>query len=72
LGHDHPFRLGHVLGTLLSSTGLAETIGNGIANTFGFTSLLAVSAVAALIAIFISETTSNTRRRASSCPSSSR
>jgi solute carrier family 13 (sodium-dependent dicarboxylate transporter), member 2/3/5 len=54
------FGSGIVLGTLLSSTGLAETIGNGIANTFGFTSLLAVSGVSALIAIIISETTSNT------------
>lgn len=48
------------LGTLLSDTGLAEVIGKGIADAFGFTSLLAVSAVSALIAIVISETTSNT------------
>ena len=41
-------------------TGLAETIGTGIADTLGVTSLVAVSAVAALIAIVISETTSNT------------
>jgi solute carrier family 13 (sodium-dependent dicarboxylate transporter), member 2/3/5 len=54
------FGSGIALGTLLSETGLAETIGNGIAETFGFTSLLAVSAVSALIAILISETTSNT------------
>lgn len=54
------FGSGIALGTLLSATGLAETLGTGIANTFGFTSLLAVSAVAALIAILISETTSNT------------
>ena len=54
------FGCGIALGTLLSDTGLAETIGNGIADTFGFTSLLAVSAVSALIAIVISETTSNT------------
>jgi len=54
------FGSGIALGTLLSDTGLAETIGNGIAKTFGFTSLLAVSAVSALIAILISETTSNT------------
>ncbi len=54
------FGCGIALGTLLSDTGLAEVIGNGIADTFGFTSLLAVSAVSALIAIVISETTSNT------------
>ena len=54
------FGSGIVLGTMLSETGLADTIGTGIAATFGFTSLLAVSAVSALIAIIISETTSNT------------
>ena len=54
------FGCGIALGTLLSDTGLAETIGTGIADLFGFTSLLAVSAVSALIAIIISETTSNT------------
>ena len=41
-------------------TGLAETTGNGIANIFGFTSVVAVSAVSAVIAVLISETTSNT------------
>jgi sodium-dependent dicarboxylate transporter 2/3/5 len=54
------FGSGIVLGTMLSETGLADTIGTGIAATFGFTSLLAVWAVSALIAIIISETTSNT------------
>jgi solute carrier family 13 (sodium-dependent dicarboxylate transporter), member 2/3/5 len=54
------FGCGIVLGTLLSETGLAETMGNGIAGALGFTSLLAISAVSALIAIIISETTSNT------------
>jgi sodium-dependent dicarboxylate transporter 2/3/5 len=54
------FGSGIVLGTMLSETGLAETIGTGIAAAFGFTSLLAVSAVSAIIAIIISETTSNT------------
>ena len=54
------FGCGIALGTLLSDTGLAETIGTGIANGLGFTSLVAVSAVSALIAIIISETTSNT------------
>jgi len=54
------FGSGIALGTLLSETGLAGVIGTGIAETFGFTSLLAVSAVSAIIAILISETTSNT------------
>jgi solute carrier family 13 (sodium-dependent dicarboxylate transporter), member 2/3/5 len=54
------FGSGIALGTLLSDTGLAETLGKGIANGLGFTSLLAISAVAALIAVIISETTSNT------------
>ncbi|HYH35812.1 MAG TPA: DASS family sodium-coupled anion symporter [Nocardioides sp.] len=54
------FGSGIVLGTLLSETGLAETLGKGIADGLGVTSLVAVSAVAALIAIVISETTSNT------------
>ena len=54
------FGCGIVLGTLLSETGLAGVLGTGIADTFGFTSLLLVSAVSAIIAILISETTSNT------------
>jgi solute carrier family 13 (sodium-dependent dicarboxylate transporter), member 2/3/5 len=54
------FGSGIALGTFLSDTSLAETIGNGKAKTFEFTSLLAVSAVSAIIAILISETTSNT------------
>jgi sodium-dependent dicarboxylate transporter 2/3/5 len=54
------FGSGIALGTLLSDTGLAETLGKGIADALGFTSLLAISAVSALIAILISETTSNT------------
>jgi sodium-dependent dicarboxylate transporter 2/3/5 len=54
------FGSGIALRTMLSDSGLAETLGKGIAETLGFTSLVAVSAVAALIAILISETTSNT------------
>jgi solute carrier family 13 (sodium-dependent dicarboxylate transporter), member 2/3/5 len=54
------FGSGIALGTMLSESGLAETLGKGIAGALGVTSLLAVSAVAALIAILISETTSNT------------
>jgi len=50
----------HRAGILLADTGLAETLGTGIADALGFTSLLAVSAVSAIIAILIYETTSNT------------
>ena len=45
---------------MLADTGLAETLGTGIADALGFSSLLAVSAVSAIIANLISETTSNT------------
>jgi sodium-dependent dicarboxylate transporter 2/3/5 len=45
------FGSGIVLGTLLSETGLAEVIGNSIADSLGVTSLIAVSAVSALIAM---------------------
>lgn len=51
---------GIVLGTLLSSTGLAETLGEGLVNALGFTSLIAITALSTVIAILISETTSNT------------
>jgi sodium-dependent dicarboxylate transporter 2/3/5 len=54
------FGCGIALGILLADTGLAETLGTGIADALGFSSLLAVSAVSAIIAILISETTSNT------------
>jgi solute carrier family 13 (sodium-dependent dicarboxylate transporter), member 2/3/5 len=54
------FGAGITLGKLLSDTGLAKVIGNGIANSLGFTSLLAISALAAAVAVLISETTSNT------------
>ena len=54
------FGCGIALGTLMGETGLAEVIGTSIADSLGFTSVLAISAVSALIAILISETTSNT------------
>jgi solute carrier family 13 (sodium-dependent dicarboxylate transporter), member 2/3/5 len=54
------FGSGIALGILLADTGLAETLGTSIADALGFSSLLAVSAVSAIIAILISETTSNT------------
>ena len=54
------FGCGIAIGTLMSETGFAEVLGTGIAEALGFQSLLAISAVSALIAILISETTSNT------------
>ena len=54
------FGAGITLGKLLSDTGLAKVIGNGITNSLGFTSLLAISALSAAVAVLISETTSNT------------
>jgi len=54
------FGAGITLGSLLSSTGLAETIGTGISNALGLTSLLAITLLATVVAILISETTSNT------------
>ena len=54
------FGAGITLGSLLSSTGLAKTLGTGISNSLGLTSLLAISVLAAVVAVLISETTSNT------------
>ncbi|HYN30930.1 MAG TPA: DASS family sodium-coupled anion symporter [Dermatophilaceae bacterium] len=54
------FGSGITLGTLLSSTGLAKTIGNNVAEGLGVTSLLAITILATVVAILISETTSNT------------
>ncbi len=54
------FGAGITLGSLLSSTGLAEAIGTAIASGLGLTSLLAITILATVVAILISETTSNT------------
>jgi sodium-dependent dicarboxylate transporter 2/3/5 len=54
------FGTGIIFGAMLSATGLADTIGNGTADTFGITSSFAITAFAVLLAIVISETTSNT------------
>ncbi|MGH3490263.1 MAG: SLC13 family permease [Actinopolymorphaceae bacterium] len=54
------FGAGIVLGTLLSTTGLAETIGTGSAEMFGIDSVVPITIFAILLAIIISETTSNT------------
>jgi sodium-dependent dicarboxylate transporter 2/3/5 len=54
------FGTGIIFGALLSSTGLAETIGDGASGTLGITSTFVITAFAVLLAILISETTSNT------------
>jgi solute carrier family 13 (sodium-dependent dicarboxylate transporter), member 2/3/5 len=62
------FGAGITLGKLLSDTGLAKTIGNGITSALGLTSLLGITLLATVVAILISETTS--RAWGSSFPSS--
>lgn len=54
------FGSGITLGSLLSSTGLAKHIGNGVASSLGVSSLLSLTILATVVAILISETTSNT------------
>ncbi len=54
------FGAGIVLGSLLSETGLAKTIGTSSAETFGIDSVVPITIFAILLAIVISETTSNT------------
>jgi sodium-dependent dicarboxylate transporter 2/3/5 len=54
------FGAGITLGKLLSDTGLAKTIGGGVTNALGITSLLGITLIATVVAILISETTSNT------------
>lgn len=51
---------GIAFGSLLSSTGLAALIGEGLAGVLGSTSSLALTFLAVLVAILVSETTSNT------------
>jgi sodium-dependent dicarboxylate transporter 2/3/5 len=54
------FGTGIIFGSLLDSTGLAESIGEGSANLLGLTSTFAITLFAVILAIVISETTSNT------------
>ncbi|MFD2090686.1 SLC13 family permease [Blastococcus deserti] len=54
------FGTGIIFGSLLDSTGLALTIGEGSAATLGLTSTFAITIFAVILAIIISETTSNT------------
>ena len=54
------FGSGIIFGSLLASTGLAETIGTFGADTFGVSSEFSITLFAIVLAIVISETTSNT------------
>jgi sodium-dependent dicarboxylate transporter 2/3/5 len=54
------FGTGIIFGSLLESSGLAETLGNGASDRLGITSTFAITAFAVLLAILVSETTSNT------------
>jgi sodium-dependent dicarboxylate transporter 2/3/5 len=54
------FGTGIIFGSLLESSGLAETIGNGASDKLGLGSSFAITLFAALLAILVSETTSNT------------
>lgn len=54
------FGTGIIFGSLLADTGLAETIGDSVAESLGLTSVVAITIFAVLLAIVVSETTSNT------------
>ncbi|MFC3994373.1 SLC13 family permease [Nocardiopsis sediminis] len=54
------FGTGIIFGALLSSTGLAETIGGGASAGLGLAGTVAITAFGTILAIVISETTSNT------------
>ena len=54
------FGSGIALGSLLSSTGLAERLGTSLAGALGVDSLFPITILAVVVAILISETTSNT------------
>ncbi|GAB3402316.1 SLC13 family permease [Flindersiella endophytica] len=54
------FGTGIILGSLLNSSGLAKTIGTGAADTFGISSIVTLTVFGVLLAILVSEATSNT------------
>ncbi|WP_049571439.1 SLC13 family permease [Streptomyces sp. SBT349] len=54
------FGTGIIFGSLLASTGLAETIGTEANDALGLSSMFAITAFSAILAIVVSETTSNT------------
>ncbi len=54
------FGTGIIFGSLLESTGLAETLGNGASDRLGLSSTFMITVFAVALAILVSETTSNT------------
>lgn len=54
------FGTGIIFGSLLAATGLAETIGTGAAENLNITNVVTITVFSAVLAILISETTSNT------------
>ncbi|GAB3264614.1 SLC13 family permease [Arthrobacter pigmenti] len=54
------FGTGIIFGSLLADTGLAETIGTGAAENLNITNIVAITVFSAVLAVLISETTSNT------------
>lgn len=54
------FGTGIIFGSLISSTGLAETIGTSINDALGLSSIIPITIFAVVLAIIVSETTSNT------------
>jgi sodium-dependent dicarboxylate transporter 2/3/5 len=62
--HPHPAEgvvgPGIALGGLMRETGLAKSIGEGLANTLNVSSLGSITIVCVVIAVIISETASNT------------
>ncbi|MGH8933877.1 MAG: SLC13 family permease [Egibacteraceae bacterium] len=54
------FGSGIALGSLMRDTGLAERIGTGLSNTLNVSGMLAITILSVVIAVLISETTSNT------------
>jgi solute carrier family 13 (sodium-dependent dicarboxylate transporter), member 2/3/5 len=54
------FGTGIIFGALLSSTGLAKTIGTSSADALGLSGVFLITAFAVVLAIIVSETTSNT------------
>lgn len=54
------FGTGIIFGSLISSTGLAETIGTSVDDALGLSSVVPITIFAVILAIVVSETTSNT------------
>jgi sodium-dependent dicarboxylate transporter 2/3/5 len=54
------FGTGIIFGSLLESSGLAETLGNGASDLLGLSSVFWITVFAVALAILVSETTSNT------------